>query len=80
MRNEKKILLIFTWINQDLNAGSKLKTESFVSFCGDVLEREENVSEREKFIYPCVKLEGFLNVGKKEKMPVTSNPWFGLLV
>lgn len=73
MRNEKKILLIFTWINQDLNAGSKLKTESFVSFCGDVLERE-------KFIHPCVKLEGFLNVGKKEKMPVTSNPWFGLLV
>ena len=36
---------------QDLNAGSKQKKESFVSFSGDGVGREKNVSELKKFIY-----------------------------
>ena len=52
---------------QDLNAGSKQKKESFVSFSGDGLRREESVSELKKFIYQSVKSDGFLNAWKESK-------------
>ena len=39
---------------EDSNAGSKRKKESLVSIYGDGLEREENVSEGEKFICPLI--------------------------
>ena len=40
----------------------KRRKERLVSFYGDGLEREGNVSELEKFLYPCVKSEGFFTV------------------
>ena len=52
----------------DLNAGSKRKKESLVSFSGHGLEREENVSKRYEIHLSMCEVRKVLKHGRERKM------------
>lgn len=60
---------------QPRDQGGKKERKKVVSFHEHGLKREENVSERKKFIRWCVKSGGYLNVEKKLD---TWKLWLGL--